>query len=101
METTTVSHADIWTSHPPLQEVMLLRRTSEIFLNYTDDHEVDEDMLTIVLQGGYWPEGPVPGNTRRFMKYDLFSKFDTVASRKKNKRHRVLSCENTLWPPFS
>jgi len=28
--------------------------TSKIFLNYTDYHDVDEEMRTIVRLGGYW-----------------------------------------------
>ena len=38
----------------PMYSVMLLHRTSEMCIYYTDGHEVDEDKTTICKCGGGW-----------------------------------------------
>jgi hypothetical protein len=48
---------------------MLLRRTYEIFIYYTDWHKVDEDIATIPFYGGGWNSETGSGIAYRCM-YD-------------------------------
>ena len=49
---------------------------------YTDGHNVDEDMMTISIHGGYWDHGIFTGIARRSMNDSPTAKPDgTVASR--------------------
>ena len=41
--------------------------TSKIFLNYTDQHNVDEDVKSIPLHGGHWVHENKAGITHRDM----------------------------------
>ena len=57
------------------------------FLNYTDGHDVDEDLRTIQAQGGYWDNGVAVGVILRLV-FDLSSAaYDTVASRRNITQH--------------
>ena len=57
------------------------------FLNYTDGHDVDEDIASIMAQGGYWDNGASVGVTLRLV-FDLSSAaYDTVASRRNITQH--------------
>ena len=56
--------------------------TSKIFLNYTDWHDVDEEMRTISISSGYWDDRGGAGAARREMHPTSISTFDTVASLK-------------------
>lgn len=52
-------------------------------LNYTDWNDVDEDMVTISNQGGYYSDGEsVVGIVRRNVNYNLTGVGDIVASLK-------------------
>ena len=55
--------------------MLLLRRTYKIFLNYTDYHEVDEDVTAIVQYGGAWYED---NNNSGVMYRDVFRVSDTL-----------------------
>ena len=55
--------------------------TSEIFLNYTDIHDVDEDSGTITSQGGRWGYGTAAGVTTRDVYYSSVAIDDVVASK--------------------
>ena len=55
--------------------------TSEIFLNYTDIHDVDEDETSIIIQGGSWPYESRTGAAHREMSETPTSVWDTVASK--------------------
>ena len=48
---------------------------------YTDQHNVDEDMMTISNHGGGWHGESSAGVARRDVKYQLSTTFDDVASR--------------------
>lgn len=41
--------------------------TSKVFLNYTDWHEVDEDMMTICTYNGWYDAGDWAGIILRYM----------------------------------
>ena len=59
LEARQVSPNEIWAMLLLLlYPVTLLRRTCKIW-NYTDWHDVDEDMRTISLQGGCWTESGI------------------------------------------
>ena len=47
---------------------------------YTDDHNVDEDLRTILIQGGSWPATVLEGITMRDMQRENFYHADGVAS---------------------
>ena len=53
------------------------------FLNYTDQHDVDEDVRTIGKQGGRWIAEAGNGVCLRHLIDDITSEQDLVASRKK------------------
>ena len=57
----------------------LLRRTSEIYIFYTDHHDVDENLRTIGMQGGYYSDDSLSGIAYREVKYQLSTTFDVVA----------------------
>ena len=59
---------------------MLLRRTSEIVHKYTDDHDVDEDLMTMSAQSGYWCDHISAGIARRSVIDYPSGLSDTVAS---------------------
>ena len=54
--------------------------TSKVFLNYTDFHDVDEDMATIVRHGGWYVDGNLSGITCRFMRETPTNTSESVAS---------------------
>ena len=58
------------------------------FCNYTDWHDVDEDLKTITYQSGYCYDGTRAGVMRRSADYDRNSTFVDIASLK-NKRLAV------------
>ena len=74
-----VSHVDVWISIRPIYPLLLLRRTHKIW-NYTDDHDVDEDLRTILLQGGMWYQNDNAGGTCRYMGDTPTTAWDTAAS---------------------
>ena len=41
--------------------------TSKVFLNYTDAHDVDENKMTIMSQGGRWDRATWAGATYRYV----------------------------------
>ena len=49
--------------------------------NYTDAHNVDEDVTAIPYHGGYWPHGDIAGIALRDIACDSSDLFFTVASR--------------------
>ena len=49
---------------------------------YTDPHDVDEEMRTISIQGGYWVDHTAAGITHRDMGGTSSYVFPSVASRK-------------------
>ena len=56
--------------------------TSEIFLNYTDIHDVDENERTIVRQCGSHPDMPMGHGIAFRLMYDhLTDSYDSVASK--------------------
>ena len=57
--------------------------TSEIFLNYTDLHNVDEDLTAISLQGGSWYHDTFAGAALRSIDNISSGALDVVASKKK------------------
>jgi len=59
---------------------MLLRRTSEICIFYTDMHDVDEDVRTIMIQGSGWANVIDSGVFIRGMDDDPVSLVNVVAS---------------------
>ena len=59
--------------------------TSKVFLNYTDWHDVDEEMRTISIQGGFWTEGEWVGITyRNVIDSSTTSGFYVASSNMKN-----------------
>ena len=48
---------------------------------YTDEHDVDEDLKTIMAQGGYWPDGSWAGIMLRDLSTHPTSSLNRVASR--------------------
>ena len=60
--------------------ILLLRRTSEICIFYTDEHNVDEDMTAIFGQGGGWTDNIWAGITRQDIDDSPTTAFDGVAS---------------------
>jgi len=48
---------------------------------YTDSHDVDEDLKTIIRHGGYWIDGSNAGITHRNLYSAPTSSWDIVASR--------------------
>ena len=50
--------------------------------NYTDEHNVDEDLVSIMLQGGWWGFGNMVGVVNRNMNDSPTVIFDVVASLK-------------------
>ena len=64
---------------------MLLRRTSEMFIYYTDSHDVDEDKRTILRHGEHWPGSTFTGIVMRFL-FDNPSQItsDVASSNMKN-----------------
>ena len=58
---------------------------------YTDWHDVDENMVTISNQGGYYSDGEsIVGIVRRNVNFDITGKGDIVASKKNNIRPPIL-----------
>ena len=55
-------------------------------INYTDYHDVDEDLRTISLQGGRWINELIGGITERNMSDSPTSSGDYVASKKYTQR---------------
>lgn len=55
---------------------------------YTDNHDVDEDKVTVMNQSGIWLNGSTAGITYRNIRRDVSYSSDTVASLKK--KHRTL-----------
>ena len=51
-----------------------------IFFNYTDHHDVDEEMRTIVRHGGWYVDGNLSGFTCRFMRETPTNTSESVAS---------------------
>ena len=49
-------------------------------LNYTDGHDVDEDMATIVRHGGWYVDGYMSGVACRFMRETPTNISESVAS---------------------
>ena len=49
---------------------------------YTDEHNVDEDLVSIMLQGGWWGFGNMVGVVNRNMNDSPTVIFDVVASLK-------------------
>ena len=56
------------------------RRHLEMFIYYTDEHDVDENMVTIMNQSGMWLNGSMVGITIRTMNDTSTSSPDYVAS---------------------
>ena len=54
--------------------------TYKIFLNYTDAHDVDEDLRTITHHGGDWTHICRAGVTERFISTDTSFVNEYVAS---------------------
>ena len=54
--------------------------TVEIFLNYTDSHDVDEDVKSIARLGGRWTDRNAAGITHKDIVYSPTATIDTVAS---------------------
>ena len=54
--------------------------TSKVFLNYTDFHDVDEDLRTFTRLGGYWFEESREGITYRYIFNSSSYAADDVAS---------------------
>ena len=64
--------------------MMYVRNLVDLHLKYyTDQHNVDEDMTTIVRQGGLWAYGDWDGIARRDMFVDPTTAYDYVASNAK------------------
>ena len=51
-----------------------------LVINYTDYHDVDEDLRTLLEQGGRWTNGGMAGITRREMYESSTNTLDIVAS---------------------
>ena len=56
------------------------RRHLKMFIHYTDQHSVDEDLATITSQGGRFGYGTVAGVAARFVNDHPASSSDVVAS---------------------
>ena len=56
------------------------RRHLKMFIYYTDEHDVDEDLRTILIQGGNWPGTAMEGVVFRDMQRENFYHADGVAS---------------------
>jgi hypothetical protein len=52
---------------------------SKLIKYYTDGHEVDEDLKTLMAQGGDWPDGSWAGITGREMDDSPTNVYDGVA----------------------
>ena len=62
-----VSHIEIFFIFRPIHSILLLRRTSEICIYYTDDHNVDESITAITNHGGHWSYASMTGAMIRHM----------------------------------
>ena len=84
METRQVSCNDIYLIRYIKYILLLLRPASKTIKYYTDSHEVDEDAMAALLQGGdwgiWWPN-PMDGVTARDMVDSPTFTFGAVASR--------------------
>lgn len=65
-----------------LMLLLISTKCPAIEVYYTDLHDVDEDRMTILEQGGPWRFGDVAGVTRRAVTDDPSSTVDSVASLK-------------------
>ena len=72
----------MYSGEVPLPYVASRRRHLEMFIYYTDLHDVDEDIRTISNYGGRWLTETNAGVAYRDIRYDPTSAFDTVASLK-------------------
>ena len=81
METGQVSHTEICIMLLLRPGILLLRRTSKMFIYYTDEHNVDEDMTAIFGQGGGWNWNENIGMMNRYVQDFPSGMFDVVASR--------------------
>ena len=80
METGQVSHTEICIMLLLRPGILLLRRTSKMFIYYTDMHNVDEDLRTFTRLGGHYREQSLVGITYRYMYNSSSYAADDVAS---------------------
>ena len=66
------------------------RRHLKMFIYYTDEHDVDENMVTIMNQSGMWLNGSMVGITIRTMNDTPTSSPDYVASSDISKIDQIL-----------
>ena len=76
-----VPRNDICFALPLIYPWMLLRRSLQS-ARYTDEHHVDEDLTTVLLQGGWWAQGTFTGITYREMIFAPTDAYTIVASKK-------------------
>ena len=70
---------------PDLLDFVASSDISKLIIYYTDIHDVDEDLRTIMHQGKRWDSGSMGGITRRDMYYSSSVAHLEVASKKINR----------------
>ena len=80
LETRQVSWYDLWLILLLPHGTLLLRRTRKKSHSYTDEHDVDEDLRTILAHGGFWTYDNTAGIMYRDVRRENFYHFDVVAS---------------------
>ena len=77
-----ITHRDVAGEPSTISDVAASRRRHlKMFIYYTDWHDVDETMVTIMNQSGVWRGGDMVGITMRSMNDTPTSSWDYVASR--------------------
>ena len=77
-----ITHRDVAGEPSTISDVAASkRRHLKMFIHYTDTHDVDEDMRTILACGGYATAGDAGGIVRLNMNDPSFYYSITVASR--------------------
>jgi len=70
----------------------LLRRTRELIIYHTDNHDVDEDLKTFSAHGGYCQNRADAGVAQRNTRRDVSYSSDVVASLKKHRALQMKEC---------
>ena len=82
METGQVLPVEIWIVIHSMHLLLLLRRTHKM-QNYTDWHDVDEELRTITILGGFWGHGDFAGFYDRSMDNSGLEEYTVASVQKK------------------